>query len=79
MDTLAGQVGKSIRRYRMARRLSQEQLSERVDIHYTFLGHIERGNRLPSLNTLCRLAQALRVPISAFLKGISQTVPHLDP
>jgi transcriptional regulator with XRE-family HTH domain len=50
--------------------LTQEELSERVGVHYTFLGHIERGTKAPSLFTLKRIADALGIGISEIFKGI---------
>ncbi|MFH2201937.1 MAG: helix-turn-helix transcriptional regulator [Elusimicrobiota bacterium] len=54
-------LGKSIKKYRLDRGLTQEDLSDRAGIHYTFLGHIERGTKLPSLPTLDKIARALKV------------------
>jgi transcriptional regulator with XRE-family HTH domain len=65
---LATKIGASIRRLRVARDLTQEELSDQVGIHYTFLGHIERGNKLPSLPTLKRIASALGATLSRILK-----------
>ena len=67
---LACCLGRNIRRQRRARRLSQERLSEKAGIHYTYLGHIERGNRLPSLCILHVIASALSVPTNALLKNV---------
>ena len=61
MKMLAKKLGISIRSQRRTRGLTQEDLSDLAGIHYTFLGHIERGNKLPSLQTLIRIAKALRV------------------
>ncbi|HAM34865.1 MAG TPA: XRE family transcriptional regulator [Elusimicrobia bacterium] len=66
-------LGANIRRLRLLRRLSQEELSEQAGIHYTFLGHIERGTKAPSLTTLCSIAQALTVTPSQLMRGICQS------
>lgn len=50
-----------MRRYRHERKLTQEQLAEAADISASFLGHIERGSRVLSVDTLLRLCTALRV------------------
>jgi transcriptional regulator with XRE-family HTH domain len=70
MDDLARSLGSNIRRQRISCCFTQEELSARAGIHYTFLGHIERGNKLPSLPTLARLAQALGATLSSILKGV---------
>ena len=54
-------LGQRISHYRRERRLTQEQLAERADLSHSFLGHIERGSRIPSLETVLRLYRALDV------------------
>lgn len=71
MENLAQTLGRNIRDNRLKRRRTQEDLSDQVGIHYTFLGHIERGTKLPSVPTLLRIAAALEVPPAALLKGAS--------
>ena len=53
------EIGKRIRRMRKKQKLTQEQLAEMVDISLSFMGHIERGTRVLSVDTLCRIARAL--------------------
>lgn len=50
-----------LRRARARRNLTQEALAERIGIHPSYLGSIERGRRNVPLDTLCRLAWALRL------------------
>lgn len=51
-------MGAKIRRARRRMRLTQEALAERVDLSATFVGHIERGTRIPSLETIGRICKA---------------------
>ena len=37
---------------RLAKGLSQEQLAEQAELHWTYISGIERGQRSPTLNTL---------------------------
>ena len=53
-----------IRVYRENRGFSQDQLAEQAKISKPFLSQIENGIRTPSLDTLKRLAEALRVSSS---------------
>jgi transcriptional regulator with XRE-family HTH domain len=48
--------------------LTQEELGERAMLHPTYVGYIERGQRLPSLRALERLAIALAIPLSTLVK-----------
>lgn len=54
-------LGQSIRMYRKKLRLTQEQLAEQAGVSASFLGHIERGSRIASMETFVRLCQALKV------------------
>jgi len=44
--------------------MTQEQLSEAVDVTPAFIGHIERGSRSLSLTTLAGIANVLNIPMS---------------
>ncbi len=52
-------LGLRIRKQRKHLRLTQEELAERSGISLSFLGHIERGSRKASIETLVSLSNAL--------------------
>jgi transcriptional regulator with XRE-family HTH domain len=52
-------VGTNVRRLRVERKLTQEQLAHDAGIDLTYLGGIERGRRNPSVDVLGRLAASL--------------------
>ena len=54
-------LGQRIRHYRQKLHLTQEQLAERAGVSASFLGHIERGSRAASLETVMQLCAALDV------------------
>lgn len=54
-------LGGGIRRYRKLAGLTQERLAERVDINPVYMGQIERGFRVPTVDVLLRIARALKV------------------
>lgn len=53
--------GKHMKKLRLERDLTQEELADRAGMHFTYIGQIERGLRNPSLINLYKLAKALRV------------------
>lgn len=65
-------LGKNIKRLRQSKNLSQEKLAELSDLHRTYVGGVERGERNISLLNLIRMAQALGVNLSELVKGIDQ-------
>ena len=54
-------LGHKVRILRRARRFTQEELATQVGISASFLGHIERGTRVLSLDTLLALCDTLDV------------------
>lgn len=56
-------VGQKIRAYRKQAGLSQEKLAEKASLSYKYLGEVERGYVNVSLDSLMRIARALKVKI----------------
>ncbi len=60
-------LGARIRQARTLHGWTQDQLAEKANISLSFLGHIERGTRKPSLETLVTLASILEVSFDSLL------------
>lgn len=52
--------GLKVRGRRVELELNQEQLAERADLHPTYVGSVERGERNISLENIIILARALK-------------------
>ncbi|WP_374275067.1 helix-turn-helix domain-containing protein [Brevundimonas sp.] len=64
-------VGRNVKRHRLARGMTQEQLAFAAELDLTYVGGIERGKRNPSIMVLGRLADALGVsPSTLTLEGV---------
>ncbi len=61
-------LGENVRSLRIERQITQEQLAELCNLHRTYIGAIERGDRNVSLNNIVKVAQALNVPPSDLLQ-----------
>lgn len=59
MTSLQQRFGKVLRRRREAIGLSQEALASQAGLHRNYVGLLERGQRMPSLLVIQRLAKAL--------------------
>lgn len=57
----------NIRAYRKARHISQEDLADRCDLHRTYVGSVERGERNVTLSTLETFAAVLGVSVPKLL------------
>ena len=57
----------NIRAYRKSRYISQEELADMCDLHRTYVGSVERGERNVTLSTLEVFAAALEVGVPKLL------------
>lgn len=65
-------VGKRIRLYRENQKISREVLAERASLHPTYIGQLERGEKNPTLETLFKISNGLKVPINFLIELPSQ-------
>lgn len=61
-------IGLAFRNYREGAGLSQEQLSFKANLHRTYIGSIERGERNVSLINIITLCKALKIKPSELFK-----------
>lgn len=54
-------LGEAVRTERLARKLTQEQLAERADMSLNFIGIVERGEQMASLDSIVRIAEAMKL------------------
>jgi len=64
---VAKTLGQRIRETRLKLGLTQEGLGKRASLHYSYVGQVERGNKVPSVKTLRRMAAALNISVEALL------------
>lgn len=68
--TVKEQFGANLRRARKRAGISQEETAVRASLHRTEIGLLERGERLPQIDTVIKLAGAVGVTPADLLEGI---------
>jgi transcriptional regulator with XRE-family HTH domain len=63
-------IGQRIRTLRLNKGISQEKLAELADLHRTYIGMIERGDKAVTIITLKKLSLALNVSINELVKDL---------
>jgi CheY-like chemotaxis protein len=61
-------LGMAIKTERCVLGFSQEELAERAGLHRTYVSDVERGARNPSIASIEKLAQALKLSVSALFQ-----------
>jgi transcriptional regulator with XRE-family HTH domain len=67
MHDINKEVGFNIRELRVSQGLSQEALAALADLHRTYIGQVERGEKNIGLRNLEKIAKALKVNIKDLL------------
>lgn len=66
-EKIAYTIGLRIRDFRNERKLSQEALALASGLHPAYLGRVERGEKCPSIETLYKISNGLKLPLSELL------------
>ena len=70
-------LGKRVRARRMELNWTQERLAQEIGVSTSFIGHIERGSRKASIDTLVLLANAMQISTDHLLTGSLEVSPDL--
>lgn len=63
-------IGKNIREKRKLKSWGQEELAEKTNLSVTYIGMIERGERIPAMETFISIANALDATADELLEGV---------
>ena len=64
MEDIKSLLGKRIRELRKQKGLSQEELGWKSELHFTYIGGVERGEKNCSIITLEKIAKGLEININ---------------
>lgn len=76
--TIARELGERLRAYRTQRGWSQEELAERADLHTTYIGQLERGEKNATIESISKVAAALDISLSKLFENISLAPSEKD-
>lgn len=63
-------IGKRIRKYRESKGWRQEEFAEKIGLSVTYTGMIERGEKIPKLETFINIANVLEVSADLLLADV---------
>ena len=76
MSNVQEVLGNRIREFRLKKGFSQESFADHCDIHRTYMGGIERGERNLTIQTVLTIARGLEMSMSELLAGIEKQVEN---
>lgn len=68
MTEITLMIGQRIRNRRQKLKLTQEELAEKADLHHTYIGQVERGEKNLTVAALAKILQALDLSFSDFFE-----------
>ena len=66
-------IGELVREYRLSKKLTQQELSEKSDLSLPFINLIENNRRNLSVDTLLKILSAMDIDPSDFFRPLSET------
>lgn len=66
-------IGSLIRKIRIEKNLSQEGLAFECDLHRTYIGSLERGEKMATILTLEKVVKGLGISLSDFFEEYEKT------
>ncbi len=78
MESITQSVGKRIRTYRQRIGLTQEELAEIAEVHPTYIGQVERGEKNLTIGTLGKILNAFKISPAEFFECFKNDYSHED-
>jgi len=71
LSSATAEFGARVRAKREELGLSQEALADTCELHWTYIGQVERGQRNISLHNIIRIAEAIQVDPGTLVAGLN--------
>jgi transcriptional regulator with XRE-family HTH domain len=75
LEKIVESIGPKVRVLRAQQKLSLQQLAMRADVSAAAIHKVERGDMVPTITTLLKLASALGRPVGHFIEDIAPRFP----
>ena len=69
MSNIEKKIGHQLKLVRLSKGLTQEQLAELSDLHRTYIGSVERGERNITVKNLYKILLAMECPLGDFFRS----------
>lgn len=77
LQTIASRVAELLRKERKRRQLSMSTVAERAGLSQQMVSYVERGLRNPTLDTLLRMAAAMKLDLAELLAAAQRKARKL--
>ena len=74
MSQIVQIIAKRLRNYRIQQGLTQEELAERSNLHYTYIGQVERGEKNITISSLEKILDSLNISFPQLFENINTPV-----
>ncbi|UXS29515.1 XRE family transcriptional regulator [Staphylococcus delphini] len=78
MENINTVVAENLQYYRQAHRLSLDKIAQLTGISKTMISQIEKGAANPSINTLWKIANGLRIPLTSLISEENEAIQKID-
>ncbi|MDE6148544.1 MAG: helix-turn-helix domain-containing protein [Ruminococcus sp.] len=78
MSKISEDFGNNIRLFRITKGLSQERLGELSELHPSYIGQIERGEKNCTLKSIEKIAKGLEIPMEQLTKDLMDINISID-
>jgi ribosome-binding protein aMBF1 (putative translation factor) len=76
MTQITSAFAAAVKLHREKQNLSKAALAKQADLHQTYIGLLEAGNRSPNLETAAAIARALGLSLSSLIAEVEQEVSN---
>ncbi|WP_181592648.1 helix-turn-helix domain-containing protein [Paenibacillus sp. YN15] len=70
MSEMMKKVGEGIRHFRKEKDMSQEELAHAADVHESYVGKLERAEKVCSIDVLAKVTGALGISLTKFFRYV---------